>query len=94
MKKLFKKAVLGGVVLSLGLVVGFAASTAFQDLDAVRDNFDYILNLNTSKQAEIDGLNITIAHKAHRSQETVELKEYLKMIIDWRDELIRRVGDV
>lgn len=36
----------------------------------------------------------TIAHKAHRSQETVELKEYLKMITDWRDELIRRVGDV
>ena len=47
--------------MATGLGVGFAASTAFQDLDAIRDNFDYILNLNTSKQAEIDGLNVTIA---------------------------------
>ena len=61
MKNKFKKAFIGGAIMATGLGVGYAASTAFQDLDAIRDNFDFILNQNTNKQAEIDGLNITIA---------------------------------
>ena len=61
MKNKFKKAFIGGAIMATGLGVGYAASTAFQDLDAIRDNFDYILNLNTNKQGEIDGLNTTIA---------------------------------
>lgn len=60
MKNKFKKAFIGGAIMATGLGVGYAASTAFQDLDAIRDNFDYILNLNTNKQGEIDGLNTTI----------------------------------
>lgn len=53
-KKLFKKSVLSGAIIALGLAVGYATLMAFQGLDAIRDNFDYILNLNTNKQTERD----------------------------------------
>lgn len=52
MKKLFKKSVLSVAIIALGIVVGYAEITAFQGLDAILDNFDYILNLNTNKQTE------------------------------------------
>lgn len=61
MKKHNKVILTGASLLTVGTITGYAASTAFQDLDAIRDNFDYILNLNTKKQGEIDGLNDTIA---------------------------------
>ena len=63
MKKLFKKSVLSGAIIALGIVVGYATTTAFQGLDAILDNFDYILNLNTSKQAEIDDLENLLVPK-------------------------------
>lgn len=52
MKKLFKKSVLSGAIIVLGIVVGYATLMALQGLDAIRGNFDYILNLNTNKQTE------------------------------------------
>lgn len=101
MKKLFKKAVLGGVIMATGLAVGYAASTAFQDLDAIRDNFDYILNLNTNKQDEIDGLNITIAdleaqiaeleqnqNNSGKQERIKELEEQVELLISERDNLL------
>ena len=101
MKNKFKKAFIGGAIMAMGLGVGFAASTAFQDLDAIRVNFDYILNLNTSKQAEIDGLNTTIAdlevqiaeleqnqNNSGKQERIKELEEQVAGLIAERDGLI------
>ena len=101
MKNKFKKAFIGGAIMATGLGVGYATSTAFQDLDAIRDNFDYILNLNTSKQAEIDGLNITIAeleaqiveleqnqNSSGKQERIKELEEQVAGLIAEREELL------
>lgn len=101
MKNKFKKAFIGGAIMATGLGVGYAASTAFQDLDAIRDNFDYILNLNTSKQAEIDGLNTTIAdlevqiaelkknqNNSGKQERIKELEEQVELLIAERDSLV------
>lgn len=101
MKNKFKKAFIGGAIMAMGLGVGFAASTAFQDLDAIRDNFDYILNLNTNKQVEIDGLNTTIAdleaqiteleqtqNNSGKQERIKELEAQVEALIAERDELL------
>ena len=101
MKNKFKKAFIGGAIMATGLGVGYAASTAFQDLDAIRDNFDYILNQNTNKQAEIDGLNITIAeleaqiveleqnqNSSGKQERIKELEEQVAGLITERDGLL------
>lgn len=100
MKNKFKKAFIGGAIMATGLGVGYAASTAFQDLDAIRDNFDYILNLNTNKQGEIDGLNLTIAdleaqiaeleqnqNNSGKQERIKELEEQVAGLIAERDDL-------
>lgn len=87
--------------MATGLGVGYAASTAFQDLDAIRDNFDYILNLNTNKQGEIDGLNLTIAdleaqiaeleqnqNNSGKQERIEELEEQVENLIAERDSLV------
>lgn len=101
MKSKFKKAFIGGAIMATGLGVGYAASTAFQDLDAIRDNFDYILNLNTNKQAEIDGLNLTITglqaqiaeleqnqNNSGKQEQIKELEEQVADLIAERDDLL------
>ena len=101
MKNKFKKAFIGGAIMATGLGVGYAASTAFQDLDAIRDNFNYILNLNTNKQAEIDGLNVTIAdleaqiaeleqnqNSSGKQERIKELEEQVAGLIAERDGLL------
>ena len=101
MKNKFKKAFIGGAIMATGLGVGYAASTAFQDLDAIRDNFDFILNQNTNKQAQIDGLNITIAdleaqiaeleqnqNNSGKQQQIKELEAEVEALILERDALL------
>ena len=101
MKNKFKKSFIAGAIMATGLGVGYAASTAFQDLDAIRDNFDYILNLNTNKQAEIDGLNLTIAdleaqiaeleqnqNNSGKQERIKELEEQVEGLIAERDSLV------
>ena len=101
MKNKFKKAFIGGVIMATGLAVGFATSTAFQDLDAIRNNFDYILNLNVNKQAEIDGLTTTIVdletqiaeleqtqNNSGKQQRIKELEEQVAGLIAERDGLL------
>ena len=72
MKNKFKKAFISGAIMATGLAVGYAASTAIQDLDAIRDNFDYILELNTNKQAEIDGLKTSKQEEIDGLNTTIE----------------------
>ena len=100
MKNKFKKAFIGGAIMATGLGIGYATSTAFQDLDAIRDNFDYVLNLNTNKQGEIDGLNLTIADlqaqiaeleqnqsNSGKQERIKELEEQVAGLITERDRL-------
>ena len=100
-KSIFKKSIVLGAVATAGVGVGYAASTAFQDLDAIKNNFDYILNLNTNKQAEVDGLNITIAdlqaqiaeleqnqNNSGKQERIKELEEQVEGLIAERDSLV------
>lgn len=63
--------------------------------------FDYILNLNTNKQAEIDGLNVTIAdleaqiveleqnqNNSGKQERIKELEEQVAGLIVERDDLL------
>ena len=61
MKKLFKKSAITGAIMTLGLAVGFAASTAIQDLDSIKENFNILLSINGTNSATIDTLDQTIS---------------------------------
>ena len=61
MKKLFKKSAITGAIMTLGLAVGFAASTAMQDLDSIKENFNILLSINGTNSATIDTLDQTIS---------------------------------
>lgn len=61
MKKLFKKSAITGGIVTLGLAVGFAASTAIQDLDSIKENFNILLSINGTNSATIDTLDQTIS---------------------------------
>ena len=60
MKKLFKKSVISGGIMTLGLAVGFATSTAMQDLDLIKENFNILLSINSNNDATIHTLDQTI----------------------------------
>lgn len=60
MKKLFKKSVISGGIMTLGLAVGFATSTAMQDLDSIKENFNILLSINSNNDATIHTLDQTL----------------------------------
>lgn len=101
MKNKFKKAFIGGAIMATGLAVGYATSTAFQDLDAIRDNLDYILGISQSQESTIGDLNSTIAdleaeiaeleqnqNNSGKQERIKELEEQVEGLIAERDSLL------
>ena len=101
MKNKFKKAFISGAIMAMGLVVGYATSTAFQDLDKIRDNFDYILGISQTHETTIGDLNSTIAdlkaeileleqtqNNSGKQEQIKELEEQVAGLIVERDSLI------
>lgn len=88
MKNKFKKAFISGAIMATGLAVGFAASTALQDLEAIKVNFDYILGINKSQKSTIEEQESTIGElNTQNTNKQGEINELSTKITKLEDEI-------
>lgn len=99
MKKMFKRMVMVGAVMALGLTVGFAASTAIQNLDGVKQDIETLLGINRTDKAYIESLTVEIVGLASqiadlKAEEVVnkdlitDLENQLESAVAQRDEAL------
>lgn len=85
MKKIKKSAIallVSGALL--GGVVGYAGSTIFENLDQIRDNFDFVFNIaktNEQKAKELqDEITQNVSDKTQLEQQIAQLKNEIETI--------------
>lgn len=106
MKKLFKKAFITGAIMAMGLAIGFAASTALQNLDQIKSDFDRVVGMVGLRDHEIGGLNNQISdlqaeieelkqsqNNSGKQERIKGLEEQVEGLIIERDNLLSQIQD-